>query len=476
MDCFSLEGFTFLAEDEFIKTTENAKSSLLKTDHFEFVDRNPEQYDKETRVLVNLCILFKAVVHYKAFSCLPEFWELVCAKWGLTDAYWMMRRLVLMYARARQAFLTNGEDTASQHQTELSDLSALLAGLVDEWLQGCRLSACFDPREEIIRERDDDLRLELNNAQDTWVEGLESFINQSFGILHRAQQNFHGQPEHQVTFADTLSNDTQPRSPFIYLFAAAGSLRENHMEDPKDLNIGDTDVLMSPYEQTSPFDDTVVDNHRKVPEANMYGPDFHLAMDMGMEIGGLPTSACALSEPPGNSTFSACRSERSSSHQVDETIEYAPVQPLDAEVYPRFKEADGHHTHSLSDDQHRSSPSWPSSEEIVDSVSTATQSTPDHGTSKDCSSDDIQRSPEVVNFGSFQLPIRTIPKQSLFPIVLSVSGQHVAKGETSEGTNADAEDWNMMYGKRLLGPLSLADMIRDYMRREREAEKTAFAA
>jgi hypothetical protein len=124
---YRFEGFTFKAHSENAMGSRHVQRALRSTEYI------GAKYNARTRALVNLAVLFKAMVYFMPYFSLPEFWVIVCDKWGLMETFPVMRHLVHMCVFARGAFLGEEGTITPQTATPLEDLSDLFAGLVDTW-------------------------------------------------------------------------------------------------------------------------------------------------------------------------------------------------------------------------------------------------------------------------------------------------------------------------------------------------------
>lgn len=128
---YNFEGFDFRSHSENAMGNHQVQRALRSTEYI------GSKYSARTRALVNLTVLFKAIVYFMPYFSRVEFWEVVCDKWGLMETYPVMRHLVHMCVFARGAFLSEESVTTPQTVTPLAELSDVFAGLVDTWRQVC---------------------------------------------------------------------------------------------------------------------------------------------------------------------------------------------------------------------------------------------------------------------------------------------------------------------------------------------------
>ncbi|KAK6071900.1 endonuclease/Exonuclease/phosphatase [Seiridium cupressi] len=164
---YSFDGFTFVVTGKAANITESVQLALSSTRYIESLGGGKgDEYPPELLPLVNLCILFETVGYFQPYMALPGFWEVVSGKWGLLRDYKTTRLLIHMCTGARTTFLANRDSEVARSEDLFSSLSKVLACLVDKWRSV--YDDYFDLRTKAFEDPDGGLAAVFDMAQHIW--------------------------------------------------------------------------------------------------------------------------------------------------------------------------------------------------------------------------------------------------------------------------------------------------------------------
>ncbi|KAM0815475.1 hypothetical protein AB5N19_01269 [Seiridium cardinale] len=164
---YSFDGFAFVVTGKAANITESVQLALSSTRYIESLGGGKgDEYTPELLALVNLCILFETVGYFQPYMALPGFWEVVSGKWGLLRDYRTTRLLIHMYTGARTTFLANQDCEVARSEDLLSSLSKVLACLVDKWRSV--YDDYFDLRTKAFEDPDGGMAAVFDMAQHIW--------------------------------------------------------------------------------------------------------------------------------------------------------------------------------------------------------------------------------------------------------------------------------------------------------------------
>ncbi|KAI1844181.1 hypothetical protein JX266_009665 [Neoarthrinium moseri] len=421
------------------------QNALSSTYHFRTLDHvDANKYDEKLRSLANLCLLFETLLYHQAFTSLPEFWQIVCSRWGLTANYNVMRSISRVYYAARVKFVAEGRAQNSVPKTGLGGLSHKLACLVDEWRDDHevvyvipRIMAYEDPINPVV-----ELREELEDTKDDWEAHVEGFMGRMIHYLDMAQWELDEgvssssdsglSPNDFSPGSDTGDGDSDEN---FALQIFPSRLRHQSTTTPMEINAVEEQQTSSPHGNES--------------ASHLEASAGYIAADM-----------------PQNENEASPASSPAASSWPQASLTPPSVSPL-------------------------TSPAQGTAGIVAASnMSTASSTCPPGELVSRPKADQCEAKQQAVTSGKMPEFSQTNACQRLFPsfsdnrvgrgrssgendVPMSGSQEHGNAGNSSTSNCDDVPEWNMMNGKRLIGPLDLAGMIRQYMAKEKEEREEA---